>query len=85
MALLEERTANNNLHNDNRKPLHFVFKRSNSADDLDFLAKFNTEFPLSDVVAPIDDEMDEKENNVDDVFVREKAKSVRKMSKKLFN
>lgn len=83
MALLDERYANNNLHNDGRTPLHFVFKRSNSADDLDFLTKFNSDFPMSDVVAPINED-DEKEN-VDNVFVREKAKSVRKMSKKLLS
>ena len=84
MELLDERSSTNNLHNDARKPLHFVFKRSNSADDLDFLTKFNSDFPMSDVFTPIKNEVEEKEN-VDDVFVREKAKSVRKMSKKLFS
>jgi hypothetical protein len=76
MALLDEGAeASSNMHNDKRKPLHFVFKRSNSADDLDFLAKLNVEFSISESAAA------EDVGGHDEVFVREKAKSVRKMSK----
>lgn len=76
MALLEE-GADDKYHNDNRKPLHFVFKRSNSADDLDFLAKLNVEFPIN-ATKSVDSE---DTNGHNELFVREKAKSVRKMSR----
>lgn len=77
MALLDE-GAEYSISNDNRKPLHFVFKRSNSADDLDFMAKMNVDFPT---ISSTDSFASQDTEVYGEVFVREKAKSVRKMSR----
>ena len=75
MALLDERVVDNSRI-DHRKPLHFVFKRSSSAGDLDFVAKMNIDFSSSGR-----SEASSEEGGHNEVFNREKAKSVRKMSK----
>lgn len=75
MALLDERVYDNS-RNDHRKPLHFVFKRSNSVGDVDFLAELNADFSSS-----ARSEASSEEGGHNEVFNKEKAKSVRKMSK----
>ena len=77
MALLDEGVSDN-THNDNRKPLHFVFKRSNSANDLDFIGKLNADFLVNANGSIASNDTDDEH---DEVFVREKAKSVRKLSR----
>lgn len=74
MALLDEGVAEH-IPNHSRKPLHFVFKRSNSADDLDFLSKTNVDF-LSQHSS-----ISTEEIRHESIFEKEKAKSVRKMLK----
>lgn len=75
MALLDEGVAEH-IPNHSRKPLHFVFKRSNSADDLDFLSKTNVDF-LSQHSSISTEEI--RHESI--LFEKEKAKSVRKMLK----
>lgn len=71
MALLDEKDEY--LPDDKRKPLHFKLKRSNSADDLDFLARLTSDRIVNESSASF--ECDPP----DEIFMMEKAKSVRKM------